>query len=138
MDRLPQINQLRQKCACCDGDSHISSRCNKVFAVDERKTILKENKLCYNCPGKYHSVAECRKKRSYNNCNQSHHTSVGNKKTESVPTLTSTGENNIIYLDVVVLINGIKCRALLDPGAASSYLSSTIANLLSPHSGRKP
>ena len=34
---------------------------------------------------------------------------------------------------MVVLINGIKCRALLDSGAGSSYISSTIAKLL-----RKP
>ena len=56
MDRLPQVNQLRQKCAYCDGENHIRSSCNKAFAVDERKTILKEKKLCYNCPGKYHSL----------------------------------------------------------------------------------
>ena len=52
---------------------------------------------------------------------------------ESVRTLTSSEESNIIYPVVVVLINGTKCRALLDSGAGSSYISSTIANLL-----RKP
>ena len=52
---------------------------------------------------------------------------------ESVPTLTSSEESNIIYPVVVVLINGIKCRALLNSGVGSSYVSSTIANSL-----RKP
>ena len=31
-----------------DGDNHISSSCSKITAVDERKKILKEKKLCYN------------------------------------------------------------------------------------------
>ena len=47
-----------------------------------------------------------------------------------MPNLTSSEENSIIYLVVVVLINGIKCRALLDSGTGSSYISSTIANLI--------
>ena len=88
---------------------------------------MKEKKLCYNCTGKYHSATECRSKRSCNNCNQRHHTSICNKKMESVPTFI------VIYSVVVVLINGIKCRALLDSAAGSSYISSTIAKLL-----RKP
>ena len=108
----------------------MSSSCDKTLVVDEKKTILKENKLCYTCTGKYHSDAECRSKRSCNNCNQSRHISICNKKMESILTLTSLGENNVIYPDVVVLINGIKCRALLDPRARCSYVSSTIAKLL--------
>ena len=38
-----------------------------------------------------------------------------------------------MYPVVIVLINVIKCRALLDTGIGSSYISSTTANLL-----RKP
>ena len=49
---------------------------------------------------------------------------------ESVLSLTSSEESNVIYPVVVVLINGIKCRALLDSGAGSSYISSTIADSL--------
>ena len=132
-DRLLQINQHQQKCAYCNAGNHISSCCNKITTVDERKKILKEKKLCYNCTGKYHSATECRSKRYCNNCNQRHHTSICNKKMESVPSLTSSEESNVIYPVVVVLINGIKCRALLDSGVGSSYISSTIADLL-----RKP
>ena len=56
---------------------------------------------------------------------------------ESVPTLTSSEESNVIYPVVVVLINGIKCRALLDSGSRSSYISPTIANLLRKRTVRK-
>ena len=94
---------------------------------------MKEKKLCYNCTGKYHCAAECRSKRSCNNCNKRHHTSICNKKTKSVLTLASSEVNNVIYPVVVVLINDIKYRVFLESGAGSSYISSTIANLL-----RKP
>ena len=127
-DRLLQINQRRQKCAYCNADNHISSSCNKITTVNERKNILKEKKLCYNCTGKYHSATECRSKRSCNNCNQRHHTSICNKQMESVPTVTSSEEGNVVYPVAVVLVNVIKCRALLGSGAERSYISSTIAN----------
>ena len=108
-----------------------------VTIVDERKKILKKKKLCYKCTGKYHSAAECRSERSCNNCNQRRHTSICNKKTENVPTLTSSEENSVIYPVVVVLINVIKCIALLESGAGIRDISSTIANLLRKPSVRK-
>ena len=49
---------------------------------------------------------------------------------ESVSTLASSEESNVIYPAVVVLINGINCKALLDSGVGSSYIYSTISNLL--------
>ena len=113
-DRLLQINQRRQKYTYCNVDNHISSSCNKITTVEKRKKILKEKKLCYNCTGKYHNTTECRSKRSCNNYNQRHHTSICNKKMESVATLNSSEESNVICPVVVVLIKGIKCRALLD------------------------
>ena len=82
--KLLQINQHRQKCAYCNANNH-SSGCNKITTIDERKKILKENKLCYNCTGKYHSATECRNKISNNNCNQRHHISFCNKKMENMP-----------------------------------------------------
>ena len=125
--RLLQINQHRQKCAYCNANNHS----NKITTIDERKKILKENKLCYNCTGKYHSATECRSKISYNNCNQRHHISFCNKKMENMPKFI------VIYSVVAVLINGIKCRALLDSAARSSYISSTIAKLLRKPAVRK-
>ena len=53
-----------------------------------------------------------------------------------MPPLTSLEESNVIY-PVVVLINGIKCGALLDSGTGSSYISSTIANLFGKPPFRK-
>ena len=54
-----------------------------------------------------------------------------------MPPLTSLEESNVIYPVVVVLINGIKCGALLDSGTGSSYISSTIANLFGKPPFRK-
>ena len=55
------------------------------------------------------------------------------QETKSVLTLASSEVNNVIYPVVAVLINDVKYRAFLESGAGSSYISSTIANLL-----RKP
>lgn len=66
------------------------------------------------------SANERRSKRSCNNCNQRHYKPIYIKKTESVTTLTSLEGNNVTYPVVVVLTNGIKCRALIDSRAGSS------------------
>ena len=51
--------------------------------------------------------------------------------------MTSSEENSVIYPVVVVLINVIKCIALLESGAGIRDISSTIANLLRKPSVRK-
>ena len=42
--------------------------------------------------------------------------------------------NDVVYPVVVVEIEGVKCRALLDTGSGSSFASSTLLNTI----GRKP
>ena len=132
-ERMLQTNRHRQRCVYCNGDSHISSSCNKVTTVDKKKKILREKKQCYSCTRKYHSAAEYRSKyHAITVINVNTH-QFCNKKTESVPILVSSEEKSVTYPVVVALINGIKCRALLNSGAGSFYISSTISNLL-----RKP
>ena len=48
--------------------------------------------------------------------------------------LTATGEGTVTYPAAVVIVNGIKCRALLDTGAGSCYVSETVIR----HLGKKP
>ena len=135
-EKLLQTSQKRSRCVYCDGKDHVSNGCDKVKTADARKRILKEKKLCFNCTGWKHSAAECRSTRSCSKCNQRHHTSICSKM-EITPTLTSFEEDSVIYPVVVVLINGIKCRALLDSAAGSSYISSTVAQLLNKPPVRK-
>ena len=44
-------------------------------------------------------------------------------------TATSVGKTAVIYPVVVVKVQGVKCRALLDTGAGSSYASAALLNL---------
>ena len=48
--------------------------------------------------------------------------------------MLTTGEGAVIYPVVVVMVDGIKCRALLDTGAGSSYASAALVKRL----GKQP
>ena len=48
--------------------------------------------------------------------------------------MVATGEGPVVYPVVVVEVEGITCRALLDTGAGSSYASATLVEQLN----RKP
>ena len=48
--------------------------------------------------------------------------------------LSATGEGTVTYPVVVVIVNGVKCRALLDTGAGSCYVSEAPIR----HLGKKP
>ena len=54
-----------------------------------------------------------------------HHTSICDKKLGKEQILVATGESTVIYPVVVVSVDGIKCRVLLDSGSGSSYASSS-------------
>ena len=68
------------------------------------------------------------------NCQRKHHTSIcdqtNNMSVERFLTAQDKGTGKVIYPVVVVEVNGIKCRALLDTGAGSSYASSAILDHL--------
>ena len=44
--------------------------------------------------------------------------------------VTDDQEASVIYPVVVVMVDGIKCRALLDTGAGSSYVSAALVERL--------
>ena len=52
-------------------------------------------------------------------------------------TSTSESEKHVIHPVVVVLVEGIKCRALLDTGSSSNYISSTLVELINKTPVRK-
>ncbi len=100
--------------------------------ISERKDQLKKKRLCFNCTGPNHRASECRIKTGCLKCKNRHHTSICEEKPELA--LLASEEQGVIYPVVIVKVNGIKCRALLDTGAGSSYISAFLVNLL----GKKP
>ncbi len=120
-------------CVYCTSTAHKSGDCTVVTSVRDRKQIISTKKLCFNCICPSHRASQC-KSRGCFKCNGRHHTSICNKDDQGTahvdPALSSTGDKRVIYPTVVVRVNGVKCRALLDTGAGSCYASSALIERL--------
>ena len=103
---------------------HRSVDCERIKGVVDRRRYLSTNKSCYNCTRKKHQAAECLSKTNCQECNGKHHTSICDKNSSRL--MLPTGEGLVVYPVVVVEVDGIRCRALLDTGAGSSYGSATL------------
>ena len=78
----------------------------------------------------------CRSQQSCQICRKRHHTSICEREaTEQMK--VATGGGKVIYPVVVVEANGIKCCALLDTGAGSSYASTALLERLNSRPVRK-
>ena len=116
-------------CVYCEKSGHRPSDCSKVASVAERKKVLIEKQLCFNCAGTKHKAFECRSQVGCLFCERRHHSSICDRgSTEHM--LVATGDTTVTYPVVVVNVEGIKCRALLDTGAGSSYASSALLERL--------
>ena len=112
--------------------------CDKVKDVGERKKILATKRLCFNCTGAKHRASECKSPICCRNCERKHHTSLCDKPPkqpetrEPGMTASQIGQASVIHPVVVVKVNGLKFRALLDSGASHSYVSSKFVSLVKP------
>ena len=113
-------------------DEHKSVGCDKIKEVADRRKYLSDNKLCLNCTGTKHGAADCQCKISCQKCNGKHHISICDKISNQL--MATTGEDPVVNPAVVVEVEGITCRALLDTRAGSSYASATLFERLN----RKP
>ena len=84
--RLLYTQQDRQEgyrprgCVYCGNSGHKATHCDTVTEPSERKHILSSKGLCFNCAVKTHRAAECSSKTACGHCNQSHHTSICDKR----------------------------------------------------------
>eukprot|EP00794_Sanderia_malayensis_P020984 gene20984-biopygen15490 len=118
-----------RQCAYCDKQDHKSSDCQQVSTIEERRKILSDKRLCFSCTGTQHRASECRSRSTCLVCKRKHHTSICDKAKQD-QILTTTNERKVIHPVVVIEIEGIRCRALLDTGASTSYVSSTVTKLI--------
>lgn len=66
----------KRTCVYCEEDSHGSKECPRITTVDERKKLLAQRKLCFNCTGARHRASECKSNINCQKCNSKHHTSI--------------------------------------------------------------
>eukprot|EP00794_Sanderia_malayensis_P001494 gene1494-biopygen1238 len=125
-----QGSYQRGSCVYCENSDHKSVECKKVEQVNERRNILRQKKLCFNCTGSGHRASVCESKGSCRNCKGKHHTSVCDKAQREAEVLLVTGEQSVIYPVVIVKVEGVTCRALLDTGAGSSYVSNKLIEII--------
>ena len=134
-----------KECVYCNDTSHRSPEFKKVVSVSDRRRILGEKKLCFNCTGPRHKASECRSQQTCQHCKRRHHSSICDKrpneqegvKPQTEQMLVAKGENKVIYPIVLVKVDGIICRALLDTGAGSSYASGALVERLNKRPVRK-
>ena len=75
-----------------------------------------------------HRATECRCTTSCQMCNRKHHSSICDKLSNQL--MLAKGGGQVVYLVVVVEVDGIGCNALLDMGAGSSYTSAALIGKL--------
>lgn len=125
-----------RRCVYCEDTQHKGTNCPKVVKREQRKKILAEKKLCFNCAGGQHRAADCKSKITCQKCKKRHHTSICQ---ESEQLLVAGGNTNmrVTHPVVIVEVEGVKCRALLDTGAGSSYASAALLERISKRKCRK-
>lgn len=130
--------RARHACVYCDCVTHRSWECDKITSPAERRQILQNKRLCFNCTGPKHSANNCSSRASCVHCKQKHHSSICDRQVRaSQPknnagvalTATQDGEK-VCHPIVLVKVNGVTCRALLDTGATVSYASGYLLDRL--------
>ena len=117
-------------CVYCQSETHKSNDCDKLKTMDDRKKYLAKNRLCFNCTRGQHRAADCKSRSTCQKCQRKHHTSICDQSKNPLMTASCDENRLVCYPVVVVEVNGVKCRALLDTGAGSSYASGALINML--------
>ena len=132
------LNFLPRGCVYCGDLSHKAVQCEKIIDIGERRKILARKGLCFNCATRAHRAADCASKSACGHCRKRHHTSICDQKTGSENDKQALGSKLLtdgdggegIFPVVVVKVNGLTCRALIDSGAGSSYASAQLISAL--------
>ena len=120
-------------CVYCEGD-HRSEECQNISSTNERKKILSEKRLRFNCTGKKHRDINCTSKHSLQICNKKHHTSICDSGNQ---VMLTTSRGSVTYPLIVIKVEGVICRARIDSGSGSSYVSAAVASKISKKPKRK-
>ena len=124
--------KVARVCVFRNGEDHRFAECGRFPSISQRRRILSEKKLCFNCTGTRHQAQDCLSKNACQCCGSRHHTSICDRlpNNSQMMLVTDDHEASVIYPVVMVVVDGIKCRALLDTGAGSSYVSAALVERL--------
>ena len=130
--KLYNTQQRTQACVYCDMSDHKPSECQKVKTTRERRIALIQKRLCFNCAKPSHRASECKSKVTCQKCSRRHHTSICEAYLEESKEkmLGANDDADVVYPVILVEVDGIKTRALLDTGAGSSYASAKLISAL--------
>ena len=120
-------------------EDHKAAECTKITSVADCRQILLKKRLRFNCTTGNHRTIYCKSRSACQHCHRHHHTSICdmpaqesiNKPTpERAVALTTNQIGEGLFPVIVIEVNGIKCRALIDSGAGSSSISTKLIKLL--------
>ena len=134
-------------CAFCS-KNHYHDKCSVVTDFEERKEIVRRNRLCFKCLVKGHNIRNCRNKRNCFNCKASnHHTAICGKYDrkrkfeENVESINQV--SNFIGSQTTVLLQtasgvasdnrgkrSVPVKVVLDSGAERTYITEKLVRLL--------
>ena len=121
-------------CVYCGNTAHKATQCTEVTETSERKKILAKRGLCFNCATRTHRASECSSKMSCRVCNKRHHSSICDQRQKQPGNenklMTDGVSGEGVFPVVVVKINGVMCRALIDSGAGGSYASAKLIKMI--------
>ncbi|CAB0041228.1 unnamed protein product [Trichogramma brassicae] len=132
-------------CSQCQEPGHFIVMCPrfKNASTQERKNVVVNERLCYNCLGR-HSVRNCRSSIRCKVCGQSHHTMIHPEDDKSKQTDTNTAKlrhhgsvqsqgSSLLATAMAYIVHSHgtqPVRILIDPGSEVSFVTSHIVNSL--------
>ncbi|XP_063924727.1 uncharacterized protein LOC135138680 [Zophobas morio] len=133
-------NKKQASCSMCKKSSHVIFQCIDFLkmSIPERIAQVKRLKLCINCLRENHQVATCRTSHKCQACNKKHNTLIHTDEADADENSSVTLSNHsssllkcsdsVLLSTAIVLIKNAKneyetCRALLDPGSMSNYIT---------------
>ena len=105
----------------------------------QRLSHVQSKNLCHNCLAVGHSTSNCKSTYRCRECGQSHHTTIYQTASPPTPINSSSGAPSqvpdALMMTAQVHLTGpggqhLQARALIDPGARISLVSSRVAQLL--------
>lgn len=144
-------------CVYCNNGSHNLYECSslKSLPVEKRRDFIRDDRRCFNCLGKSHSVYHCKSKSRCQKCGRKHHTLVHGLSTESENTTSSkpseepssnkSQQSTNLYCEniqpqallptAIIKVQNkfgefVKGRALLDSCSVSSFITESFAQSL--------